>query len=173
MYPRYRTIAGHSAIDLLVRRWMYDHLVDLAILGILDRQSRNEGRRGGQHYGHEFSVDLRTVQEVLTRKDSRCHSACDTCSETERTLDAWGGKQIALRDQGTIVPSVEHSTQWSVCVSDQYIHHQSRSIRTGSGRKSGCSCTPTRNHVIECESSGSHRGSTPTRRAAATITSTR
>jgi cell division control protein 6 len=65
IYPRYRTIAGHSDIEPLVRRRMHDHLADLAMLGILDRQSRNEGRRGGQYYEYEFSVDLRTVQEVV------------------------------------------------------------------------------------------------------------
>ncbi|GCF14473.1 hypothetical protein Harman_24080 [Haloarcula mannanilytica] len=65
IYPRYRTIADHSKIEPLVRRRMHDHLADLAMLGILDRQSRNEGRRGGQYYEYEFSVDLRIVQEVV------------------------------------------------------------------------------------------------------------
>ena len=44
---------------------MHDHLADLAMLGTLDRQSRNEGRRGGQYDEYEFSVDLRTVREVV------------------------------------------------------------------------------------------------------------
>ncbi|MXR50438.1 AAA family ATPase [Halovenus sp. WSH3] len=65
IYPRYRTIADRSEIDPLVRRRMHDHLADLAMLGILDRQSRNEGRSGGQYYEYEFSVDLRIVQEVV------------------------------------------------------------------------------------------------------------
>ena len=64
-YPRYRTIAGHSEIDPVVCRLMYDHLVGLTMLGILDRQSRNEGRRGGQYHKYEISVDLRTVREVV------------------------------------------------------------------------------------------------------------
>jgi cell division control protein 6 len=62
IYPRNRAIAGHSAIDPVVRRRIHDHLADLAML---DRQSRNEGRHGGQYYEYEFSVDLRTVREVV------------------------------------------------------------------------------------------------------------
>lgn len=65
IYPRYRTIAEQSDIDPLVRRRMHDHLADLAMLGILDRQSRNEGRAGGQYYEYEFSVDLELVREVV------------------------------------------------------------------------------------------------------------
>jgi len=66
VYPRYRTIAEASQIDPLVRRRMHDHLADLAMLGILDRQTRNEGRAGGQYYVYEFNVDLSTVCEVVT-----------------------------------------------------------------------------------------------------------
>lgn len=65
IYPRYRTIADKSDVDPLVRRRMHDHLADLAMLGILDRQSRNEGRSGGQYYEYAFAVDLDTVQEVV------------------------------------------------------------------------------------------------------------
>jgi cell division control protein 6 len=35
------------------------------MLGILDRQSRNEGRSGGQYYEYNFAVDLETVREVV------------------------------------------------------------------------------------------------------------
>ncbi|WP_128224387.1 orc1/cdc6 family replication initiation protein [Halobacteriaceae archaeon SHR40] len=66
IYPRYRTIADQSEIDPLVRRRMHDHLADLAMLGILDRQSRNEGRSGGQYYEYKFAVDLGTVRAVVT-----------------------------------------------------------------------------------------------------------
>jgi cell division control protein 6 len=62
---RYRTIGDQSEIDPLVRRRMHDHLADLTMLGILDRQSRNEGRSGGQYYEYEFAVDLKTVREVV------------------------------------------------------------------------------------------------------------
>lgn len=65
IYPRYRTIADQSSIDPLVRRRMHDHLADLAMLGILDRHSRNEGRSGGQYYEYEFAVDLGIVQKVV------------------------------------------------------------------------------------------------------------
>lgn len=65
IYPRYRTIAEHSDADPLVRRRMHDHLADLAMLGILDRWARNEGRAGGQYYEYEFKVDLTTVCEVV------------------------------------------------------------------------------------------------------------
>lgn len=65
IFPRYRTIAERSDIDPLVRRRMHDHLADLAMLGILDRQSRNEGRAGGRYYEYEFSVALELVREVV------------------------------------------------------------------------------------------------------------
>jgi cell division control protein 6 len=65
IYPRYRTIAEQSDIDPLVRRRMHDHLADLAMLGILDRHSRNEGRSGGQYYEYEFAVDLDLVANVV------------------------------------------------------------------------------------------------------------
>jgi len=45
---------------------MHDHLADLAMLGILDRHSRNEGRSGGQYYEYEFSVDLDLVANVVS-----------------------------------------------------------------------------------------------------------
>ncbi|QDX41779.1 orc1/cdc6 family replication initiation protein [Salarchaeum sp. JOR-1] len=69
IYPAYRTIAEQSEIDPLVRRRMHDHLADLAMLGILDRQSRNEGRSGGQYYEYEFAVDLDLVATVVTDFD--------------------------------------------------------------------------------------------------------
>jgi len=76
IYPRYRTIAEQSDIDPLVRRRMHDHLADLAMLGILDRHSRNEGRSGGQYYEYEFSVDLDLVANVVSDfKDSICRAA--------------------------------------------------------------------------------------------------
>lgn len=65
IYPRYRTIAEESEIDPLVRRRMHDHLADLAMLGILDRHSRNEGRSGGQYYEYEFAVGLDLVGNVV------------------------------------------------------------------------------------------------------------
>lgn len=69
VYPRYQAIAEDSQIDPLVRRRMHDHLADLAMLGILDRHARNEGRAGGQYYEYEFSVDLSTVCEVVSDLD--------------------------------------------------------------------------------------------------------
>ncbi len=65
IYPRYRTIAEQSSIDPLVRRRMHDHLADLAMLGILERHSRNEGRSGGQYYEYDFNVDLELVCQVV------------------------------------------------------------------------------------------------------------
>lgn len=66
IYPRYRMIAEQSDIDSLVGRRMHGHLADLAMLGILDRHSRNEGRSGGQYYEYEFSVDLDHVATVVS-----------------------------------------------------------------------------------------------------------
>lgn len=70
IYPRYRTIAERSDIDPLVRRRMHDHLADLAMVGILDRQTRNEGRAGGQYYEYEFTVGQELVLDVIQELDS-------------------------------------------------------------------------------------------------------
>jgi cell division control protein 6 len=40
---------------------VHDYLADLAVLGVLDRRLRNEGRSGGQYYEYEFAVDLGIV----------------------------------------------------------------------------------------------------------------
>ena len=48
---------------------MHDHLADLAMLGILNQQSCNEGRAGGQYYEYEFNVGLRLVCEVVDTLD--------------------------------------------------------------------------------------------------------
>jgi len=69
IYPRYRTIAERSDIDPLVRRRMHDHLADLAMVGILDRQTRNEGRAGGQYYEYEFNVGQNLVLDVIEELD--------------------------------------------------------------------------------------------------------
>ena len=65
IFPRYRAVAKRSDVDPLVRRRMHDHLADLAMLGILDRHGRNEGRSGGQYYEYEFSVDLELVIDAV------------------------------------------------------------------------------------------------------------
>lgn len=65
IFPRYRTIAEHSGADPLVRRRMHDHLADFAMVGILDRWARNEGRAGGQYYEYELKGDLTTVCVVV------------------------------------------------------------------------------------------------------------
>ncbi|WP_229115688.1 orc1/cdc6 family replication initiation protein [Halapricum desulfuricans] len=70
IYPRYRTLAEQSSIDPLVRRRMHDHLADLAMLGILERHSRNEGRAGSQYYEYEFNVALGLVCKVVSELDS-------------------------------------------------------------------------------------------------------
>ena len=56
-------------IDYLVCRQIHDHLADLVLLGILNRQSRNEGRAGGQYYEYEFNVGLTLVCEVVDTLD--------------------------------------------------------------------------------------------------------
>jgi cell division control protein 6 len=48
---------------------MHDHLTDLIMLGIFNRQSRNEGRGGGQYYEYEFNVGLKLVCEVADTLD--------------------------------------------------------------------------------------------------------
>ena len=70
VYPLYRRIAAASNVDPLVRRQMHDHLADLAMLGILDRQMKNKGRAGGHYYQYEFDVDLDIVGDVVRDFDS-------------------------------------------------------------------------------------------------------
>ena len=65
VFPLYRRISEHSSVDPLVRRRMHDHLADLAMLGILDRRAKNEGRAGGQYYEYEFNVSLELVINVV------------------------------------------------------------------------------------------------------------
>jgi len=65
-YVRYRTIAEQSDIDPLVRRRMHEHLADLAMFGILDRHSQDEGRPGVQYYVYEFSVGLDLLANVVS-----------------------------------------------------------------------------------------------------------
>jgi len=70
VFPLYRRIAEHSNVDPLVRRRMHDHLADLAMLGILSRQLKNEGRAGGHYYQYEFEVTLDVVSDVVQDFDS-------------------------------------------------------------------------------------------------------
>jgi len=65
VFPLYRRISEHSSVDPLVRRRMHDHLADLAMLGILDRRAKNEGRAGGQYYEYKFNVSLELVINVV------------------------------------------------------------------------------------------------------------
>jgi len=51
-------------IDRLVRRQMYNHLGNHALLGILNRQSENEARTVRQCYEYESTVGLTLVREV-------------------------------------------------------------------------------------------------------------
>jgi cell division control protein 6 len=70
VYPLYRRVAEESNVDPLVRRRMHDHLADLAMLGILNRQTKNEGRAGGHYYQYEFDVSLDIVGDVVQDFDS-------------------------------------------------------------------------------------------------------
>ncbi|GGN96004.1 MULTISPECIES: orc1/cdc6 family replication initiation protein [Haloarcula] len=69
IYPVYRTVADQSGTDPLVRRRMHDHLADLAMVGILQRTVRNEGRAGGQYHEYEFDVPLDLVCDVVRELD--------------------------------------------------------------------------------------------------------
>ena len=66
VFPLYRRISEHSSVDPLVRRRMHDHLADLAMLGILDRRAKNEGRAGGQYYEYDFNVSLELAISVVS-----------------------------------------------------------------------------------------------------------
>ncbi|MBX0324676.1 orc1/cdc6 family replication initiation protein [Halomicroarcula sp. F13] len=69
IYPVYRSVADQSGTDPLVRRRMHDHLADLAMVGILQRTVRNEGRAGGQYHEYEFDVPLDLVCDVVRELD--------------------------------------------------------------------------------------------------------
>ncbi|WP_254271583.1 orc1/cdc6 family replication initiation protein [Haloarcula marina] len=69
IYPVYRSVADRSGTDPLVRRRMHDHLADLAMVGILQRTVRNEGRAGGQYHEYEFDVPLDLVCDVVRELD--------------------------------------------------------------------------------------------------------
>jgi cell division control protein 6 len=48
---------------------MHDHLGGFVLLWILNRQSQNEGRAGGQYYKYEFTVEPTLVSEVVDTLD--------------------------------------------------------------------------------------------------------
>lgn len=65
IYPRYRSAAEYVGTNPLVRRRMHDHLSDLAMQGILVRNTRNEGRAGGKYYVYDLDVAIEMVLDVI------------------------------------------------------------------------------------------------------------
>jgi len=65
IYPRYRSAADYVGTNPLVRRRMHDHLSDLAMQGILSRNTRNEGRAGGKYYVYDLDVAVDMVLDVI------------------------------------------------------------------------------------------------------------
>jgi cell division control protein 6 len=65
IYPRYRSAAEYVGTNPLVRRRMHDHLSDLAMQGILHRNTRNEGRAGGKYYVYDLDVAVEMVIDVV------------------------------------------------------------------------------------------------------------
>ena len=81
---------------LSIRRHIHDHLGGLALLWILNHQSRNEGRAGDQYYEYEFTVGLTLVYEVVDTLDGvslpRCirHQLSESlCCDQEHSI-RWG-----------------------------------------------------------------------------------
>ena len=69
IYPQYSRIAERFGTKPLVRRRMHDHLADLAMQGILERHTRNQGRSGGQYYEYDLDVTLELAIDVVEDLD--------------------------------------------------------------------------------------------------------
>jgi cell division control protein 6 len=65
LYERYEELVESSGRDPLSSRWMREHLDELAMLGIISVEKRNEGALGGMYRVHELEQDLDVVLEAL------------------------------------------------------------------------------------------------------------
>ena len=65
LYERYVSLAENAGRDSLSSRWMREHLDELAMLGIISVEKRNEGAMGGMYRVHELEQDLEVVVDAL------------------------------------------------------------------------------------------------------------
>ncbi|MDY6775798.1 MAG: orc1/cdc6 family replication initiation protein [Halobacteria archaeon] len=70
VYPRYKKIANKADADTLSKRRIHDHLSQLSLQGILNREKKNIGRQGGSYYIYELNTDMDLVLNTI-EQDSR------------------------------------------------------------------------------------------------------
>lgn len=69
VYERYQRFCGRVGNDALTNRWMHDHLDEMAMLGLVQVEKRNEGstKGGGQYKEVALNQDLELVVEALDK----------------------------------------------------------------------------------------------------------
>lgn len=65
LYEQYRDLAVATDRDPLGGRAFHNHLAELSMLGILNREKRNEGRGGGIYYEYEIDVPIDAALSTL------------------------------------------------------------------------------------------------------------
>jgi cell division control protein 6 len=65
-YERYKKLSERAKDDSFTARWMRDQMDDLAMLGLVTVEKRNEGLDGGQYREHDLAQDLSLVVEALS-----------------------------------------------------------------------------------------------------------
>ncbi len=65
LYERYESLAASADCDPLSSRWMRENLDELAMLGIISVEKRNQGASGGMYRVHELEQDLAVVVDAL------------------------------------------------------------------------------------------------------------
>jgi cell division control protein 6 len=64
-YERYKQMSEHAKDDSFTSRWMRDQMDDLAMLGLVTVEKKNEGLDGGQYREHDLGQDLPVVVDAL------------------------------------------------------------------------------------------------------------
>ncbi|MFC6723521.1 orc1/cdc6 family replication initiation protein [Halobium palmae] len=85
LYERYESLARSSGRDPLSSRWMREHLDELAMLGIISVEKRNEGAMGGMYRVHELEQDLKVVVDALkeTIDNAGLHASVRQVAESD------------------------------------------------------------------------------------------
>lgn len=65
-YERYKRFSERAKDDSFTSRWMRDQMDDLAMLGLVSVEKRNEGLSGGQYREHDLAQDLSVVVDALS-----------------------------------------------------------------------------------------------------------
>ncbi|UPV77166.1 orc1/cdc6 family replication initiation protein (plasmid) [Halorussus limi] len=65
-YERYKLLSERAKDDSFTSRWMRDQMDDLAMLGLVSVEKKNEGLDGGQYREHDLAQDLSVVVDALS-----------------------------------------------------------------------------------------------------------